>query len=174
MAAGFPTTVNPIIQNGLVPVFVDVTLPTYNVDVTQLEAALSPRTRAIMLAHTLGNPFDLAAVTAFARKHNLWLIEDCCDAVGSTYNGQHGRHIRRSGHHQFLSRSPHHYGRGRRGAHQPAAAAHARGIVPRLGPRLLVRSRQATTPAASASTGNLANCRTATTTSTRTRTSVTT
>ena len=91
VAAGFPTTVNPIIQNGLVPVFVDVTVPTYNVDVTQLEAALSPRTRAVMLAHTLGNPFDLDAVTAFAKKHDLWLIEDCCDAVGATYNGQQGR-----------------------------------------------------------------------------------
>jgi CDP-6-deoxy-D-xylo-4-hexulose-3-dehydrase len=89
VAAGFPTTVNPIIQNGLVPVFVDVTLPTYNVDVTQLEATLSPRTRAIILAHTLGNPFDLAAVTAFTRMHDLWLIEDCCDAAGSTYNGRH-------------------------------------------------------------------------------------
>ncbi len=88
VAAGFPTTVNPIIQNGLIPVFLDVTLPTYNVDVTQLEEALSPRTRAIMLAHTLGNPFDLAAVTAFARKHDLWLIEDCCDAIGSTYDGR--------------------------------------------------------------------------------------
>jgi CDP-6-deoxy-D-xylo-4-hexulose-3-dehydrase len=89
VAAGFPTTVNPIIQNGLVPVFVDVTLPTYNVDVSQLEAALSPRTRAIILAHTLGNPFDLAAITAFARRNNLWLIEDCCDAVGSRYDGRH-------------------------------------------------------------------------------------
>ena len=88
LAAGFPTTVNPIIQNGLVPVFVDVTVPTYNVDVTQLQAALSTRTRAVMLAHTLGNPFDVAAVTAFTRKHNLWLIEDCCDAVGSTYAGR--------------------------------------------------------------------------------------
>ena len=88
VAAGFPTTVNPILQNGLVPVFVDVTIPTYNVDVTRLEAALSPRTRAVILAHTLGNPFDLDAVTAFTRKHNLWLIEDCCDAVGSKYNGQ--------------------------------------------------------------------------------------
>lgn len=87
-AAGFPTTVNPILQNGLAPVFVDVTVPTYNVDVAQLEAALSDRTKAIILAHTLGNPFDLAAVTAFARKHNLWLIEDCCDAVGATYQGQ--------------------------------------------------------------------------------------
>jgi len=88
VAAGFPTTVNPILQNGLVPVFVDVTAPTYNVDVTQLEAALSSRTRAMIFAHTLGNPFDVAAVTAFARRHNLWLIEDCCDAVGSTWQGQ--------------------------------------------------------------------------------------
>jgi len=88
VAAGFPTTVNPIIQNGLVPVFVDVQLPTYNVDGAQLEAAVSERTKAIILAHTLGNPFDLDAVTAFANKHNLWLIEDCCDAVGSTYKGR--------------------------------------------------------------------------------------
>ncbi len=85
VAAGFPTTVNPIIQNRLVPVFVDVKLGTYNVDPSQLEAALSERTRAIILAHTLGNPFDLAAVTAFAQRHNLWLIEDCCDAVGARY-----------------------------------------------------------------------------------------
>jgi CDP-6-deoxy-D-xylo-4-hexulose-3-dehydrase len=88
VAAGFPTTVNPILQNGLVPVFVDVTVPTYNVDVNQLDAALSPRTRAMILAHTLGNPFDLEAVTKFARQHDLWLIEDCCDAVGSTYQGR--------------------------------------------------------------------------------------
>lgn len=88
VAAGFPTTVNPIIQNQLVPVFLDVDLPTYNIDVSQLEAALTNRTKAIMLAHTLGNPFDLATVSAFAKEHNLWLIEDCCDAVGSTYNGK--------------------------------------------------------------------------------------
>jgi CDP-6-deoxy-D-xylo-4-hexulose-3-dehydrase len=88
VAAGFPTTVNPVIQNGLVPVFVDVTVPTYNIDVSQLDAALSPRTRAIILAHTLGNPFDLDSVTAFAKKHGLWLIEDCCDAVGATYRGR--------------------------------------------------------------------------------------
>ena len=88
VAAGFPTTVNPIIQCGLTPTFVDVQIPTYNVDVAQLEAALSPRTRAIILAHTLGNPFDVEAVTTFARRHDLWLIEDCCDAVGSTYNGR--------------------------------------------------------------------------------------
>ena len=88
-AAGFPTTVNPILQHQLVPVFVDMSLPTYNVDVSQLEQARSDRTRAIVLAHTLGNPFDLAAVTAFARRHDLWLIEDCCDALGARYAGQH-------------------------------------------------------------------------------------
>jgi CDP-6-deoxy-D-xylo-4-hexulose-3-dehydrase len=88
VAAGFPTTVNPIIQNRLVPVFLDVTLPTFEVDVTQLEAALSPKTRAIMIAHTLGNVFDAEAVAAFARKHDLWLIEDCCDALGSTLRGR--------------------------------------------------------------------------------------
>jgi CDP-6-deoxy-D-xylo-4-hexulose-3-dehydrase len=87
-ATGFPTTVNPILQNGLVPVFVDVTLPTYNLDVSRLGQALSPSTRAIMAAHTLGNPFDLGAVTEFARKHDLWLIEDCCDALGATYRCQ--------------------------------------------------------------------------------------
>jgi CDP-4-dehydro-6-deoxyglucose reductase, E1 len=84
-AAGFPTTVNPIIQNRLVPVFVDVNEPTYNMDVSQLEAAMSPRVRGIMAAHTLGNPFNLDVVNAFAREHDLWLIEDCCDALGSTY-----------------------------------------------------------------------------------------
>ena len=89
VAAGFPTTINPILQNNLVPVFVDVEIPTYNVKVGELDEALSDRTRAIMLAHTLGNPFDLGSVTAFAKKHNLWLIEDCCDALGATYNGQH-------------------------------------------------------------------------------------
>ena len=88
VAAGFPTTVNPIFQNRLVPVFVDVVLPTYEIDVTKLEAARSEKTRAVMIAHTLGNVFDLGAVTAFCRKHNLWLIEDCCDALGSTYKGQ--------------------------------------------------------------------------------------
>jgi CDP-4-dehydro-6-deoxyglucose reductase, E1 len=88
VAAGFPTTVNPIIQNRLVPVFLDVELGTYNVDVSMLEAALSSRTKALIFAHTLGNPFNVGAVAEFARKHNLWLIEDCCDALGSTFNGQ--------------------------------------------------------------------------------------
>ena len=88
VASGFPTTLNPAVQHGLVPVFLDVHVPTYNVDVTLLEEALSPKTKAIMIAHTLGNPFDLGTITAFARKHNLWLIEDCCDAVGATYDGR--------------------------------------------------------------------------------------
>lgn len=88
VAAGFPTTVNPIFQNQLVPVFLDSNLPTYGVDVSQLEAALSPRTKAIAIAHTLGNPFDLEAVMDFAQKHDLWLFEDNCDAVGSLYKGQ--------------------------------------------------------------------------------------
>jgi len=88
LAAGFPTTINPILQNGLAPVFIDVTVPTYNADVSQLECALSPRTRAIFFAHTLGNPYDLGAVTGFARRHDLWLIEDCCDAVGARYGGR--------------------------------------------------------------------------------------
>ena len=85
VACGFPTTVTPIIQYGAVPVFVDVTIPQYNIDVTKLEEALSPKTKAVMVAHTLGNPFDLEAVVAFCKKHNLWLIEDNCDALGSTY-----------------------------------------------------------------------------------------
>jgi CDP-6-deoxy-D-xylo-4-hexulose-3-dehydrase len=85
VAAGFPTTVNPILQNRLVPVFCDVGIPSYNIDVSQLEDALSPRTRAVMLAHTLGQPFDLQAVADFCKAHNLFLIEDCCDAVGAKY-----------------------------------------------------------------------------------------
>ena len=85
VACGFPTTVTPILQYGAVPVFVDVTVPQYNIDVTKLEAALSPKTKAVMIAHTLGNPFDLAAVKAFCEKHGLWLVEDNCDALGSRY-----------------------------------------------------------------------------------------
>ncbi len=88
VAAGFPTTVAPLVQHGLVPVFVDVELPTYNLDVSRLEAARSPRTRAVMVAHTLGNPFDLGAVRAFCDRHRLWLVEDNCDAAGSVYQGR--------------------------------------------------------------------------------------
>lgn len=85
VACGFPTTVAPILQYGAVPVFVDVTVPQYNIDASRLEEALSPRTKAVMIAHTLGNPFDLKTVRAFCKKHNLWLVEDNCDALGSQY-----------------------------------------------------------------------------------------
>ncbi|WEY39436.1 lipopolysaccharide biosynthesis protein RfbH [Paraburkholderia sp. SUR17] len=88
VAAGFPTTVNPILQFGAVPVFVDVELGTYNIDASKIEAAISPKTKAIMLAHTLGNPYNLEIITALCKKHNLWLIEDCCDALGATYDGK--------------------------------------------------------------------------------------
>ena len=88
VAAGFPTTVNPIFQNGLVPVFVDVELPSYGIDISQLEAARSARTRAIIVAHALGNPYDVEAVAAFAKQHDLFLVEDCCDAVGATFDGR--------------------------------------------------------------------------------------
>ena len=88
VAAGFPTTVNPILQFGAVPVFVDIDLATHNIDPTLIEAAIGPKTKAIMLAHSLGNPFNLDVVTALCKKHGLWLVEDCCDALGSTYDGK--------------------------------------------------------------------------------------
>ncbi len=89
VATGFPTTVNPSLQYGLVPVFVDVDIPTYNIKPEMIEAAVTDRTRAIMIAHTLGNPFDLAEVMRVAEKYDLWVVEDCCDALGATYDGQH-------------------------------------------------------------------------------------
>lgn len=85
LACGFPTTVAPVVQYGAVPVFVDITIPSYNIDIRQLESALSPRTKAVMIAHTLGNPFDLAAVKGFCERHQLWLIEDNCDALGAEF-----------------------------------------------------------------------------------------
>jgi len=88
VAAGFPATVTPILQYGLTPVFVDVTIPTYNIDISMLQKAITPKTRCIFLAHTLGNPFDIDSVIKFAKEHNLWVIEDNCDAFGSTYKGE--------------------------------------------------------------------------------------
>lgn len=85
VAAGFPTTISPIMQYGAIPVFVDMSIPEYNIDVTQLETALSPKTKAVMLAHSLGNPFNLQVIVDFCRKHNLWLVEDNCDALGTEY-----------------------------------------------------------------------------------------
>jgi CDP-6-deoxy-D-xylo-4-hexulose-3-dehydrase len=105
-AAGFPTTINPILQNGLVPVFVDSSLPTYNPSLDAIRAALGPRTRAIMLAHALGNPFEAAALRELADRHGLWLVEDCCDAFGSTYQG---RNVGCFGHVGTLSFYPAHH-----------------------------------------------------------------
>ena len=174
VAAGFPTTVNPIVQNGLVPVFVDVTLPTYNIDVSQLDAALSDRTRAIMVAHTLGNPFDVEAVKAFADAHGLWLVEDCCDAVGSTVDG---RHVGTFGDLATTSFYPAHHitmGEGGVRAHEPPAAEQAGRVVPRLGTRLLVRARSCGHVRQALRVAARRPARAATTTSTRTRTSATT
>ncbi len=89
VAAGFPTTVNPIIQNNLIPVFVDVTIPEYSPNVDDVKEAITDKTKAIMIAHTLGNPFPIVEIVEIAKKHNLWVIEDCCDALGSTVNGKH-------------------------------------------------------------------------------------
>lgn len=89
VAASFPTTVNPWTLYGAIPVFVDVDIPTYNIDVSRIEAAITPKTKAIMVAHTMGNPFDAAAVAAICKKHNLWMVEDCCDALGATIHGKH-------------------------------------------------------------------------------------
>ncbi len=114
VAAGFPTTVAPVVQFGAVPVFVDVVLGTYNVDVRQLEAALSPRTKAVMLAHTLGNPFDVDAVTAFCERNGLWLIEDNCDALGSEYRGRRTGSFGHIGTSSFYP--PHHMTMGEGGA----------------------------------------------------------
>lgn len=116
VAAGFPTTVNPVIQYGAVPVFIDITVEdgTYNIDVSRLEAARSDKTKAVMIAHTLGNPFDLEAVSAFCKKHNLWLVEDNCDALGSTYNGKFTGTIGDIGTSSFYP--PHHLTMGEGGA----------------------------------------------------------
>jgi CDP-6-deoxy-D-xylo-4-hexulose-3-dehydrase len=138
VAAGFPTTVNPILQFGAVPVFVDVEIPTYNIDAAKVEAAISPKTRAIMLAHTLGNPYDLDVITALCRKYNLWLIEDCCDALGSTYAG---RLVGSFGDIGTLSFYPaHHITMGEGGAvFTNDFDLRNRGQFPRLGPATAIR-----------------------------------
>lgn len=89
VAASFPTTVNPWCLYGVIPVFIDVDIPTYNIDVSRIEDAITPKTKAIMIAHTLGNPFDVEAVSALSKKYGLWLVEDCCDALGARFNGKH-------------------------------------------------------------------------------------
>ena len=105
VACGFPTTINPIIQAGCVPVFVDINT-TLNIDTKNLDAAVTPKTKAVMIAHTLGNPFNMEEIRALCDRHNLWLIEDCCDALGATYNGQH---VGTFGHMGTLSFYPAHH-----------------------------------------------------------------
>ncbi len=174
VAAGFPTTVNPILQFGAVPVFVDVQLGTYNIDPAKIEAAITPKTKAIMLAHTLGNPYDLDVVTALAKKHNLWLIEDCCDALGSTYDG---KLVGTFGDIGTLSFYPaHHITMGEGGAvftNNDRAASRSSNRSATGGATAIARPAR-TTPAASASAGSWATCPRATTTSTPIRTSATT
>lgn len=114
VAAGFPTTVNPIIQQGLIPVFVDCEIGTYNIDVKQIEAAISPKTKAIFLAHTLGNMFDMDAIMDICQKHNLWLIEDSCDALGAEWNGKKAGTIGHIGTYSFYP--AHHMTMGEGGA----------------------------------------------------------
>ncbi len=140
VAAGFPTTVAPVIQYGAVPVFIDMTIPQYNLDVSMLEKALSGKTKAVMAAHTLGNPFDLKAVKAFCLKHGLWLIEDNCDALGSKYTidgvEKFTGTIGDIGTSSFYP--PHHMtmGRRRRGVYRRPAASQAHPFLPGLGTRL--------------------------------------
>lgn len=173
VAAGFPTTVNPILQNGAVPVFVDVQLGTYNIDVALIEAAISPRTKAIMLAHTLGNPYNLEAVQALCRKHGLWLVEDCCDALGSTYDG---RLVGTFGDIGTLSFYPaHHITMGEGGAVFTNDDELARIVTSfRDWGGTAIAGPARTTPAESGMAGNWAICPQAMTTSTRIRMSATT
>jgi CDP-6-deoxy-D-xylo-4-hexulose-3-dehydrase len=110
VAAGFPTTVNPILQNGAVPVFVDVDLPRTTSTPAQIEAAIGPKTKAIMLAHTLGNPFNLDVVTACARSTACGWSKTAATRWAATYRGQHGRHLWRHRHAELLPRAPHHHG----------------------------------------------------------------
>ena len=145
VACGFPTTVTPVLNYGAVPVFTDVTVPQYNIDVTKLEAALSPKTKAVMIAHTLGNPFDLKAVKAFCDRHHLWLVEDNCDALGTKYtiDGE-TRYTGTWGDLGTSSAPPYDHGRRRRGLYQRSETAPADSFLPGLGPglRLSQRPRQ--------------------------------
>ncbi len=138
VAAGFPTTVAPIVQNGCIPVFVDVRTDTANVMVERLYDAISPKTRAVMIAHTLGNPFDLDGVLDLVKTHDLYLVEDNCDALGATYRRQKDRNLWPFRHAELLSAPPSHDGRRRRRPHRQRPAEADRRVVPRLGPRLLV------------------------------------
>ena len=140
MAAGFPTTVNPAVQYGLVPVFVDVDIPTYNIQADKIEAAITEKTAAIMVAHTLGNPFNLAEVMRIAQEARPVGDRGLLRRAGVALPRADGGNVRRYRDAELLSGAPHHDGRGRRGVLQRQPAEGAGGVVPRLGTRLLVRS----------------------------------
>ena len=142
VAAGFPTTVNPIIQNRAVPVFVDVELATYLPTLAAIEAAITPKTKAVMIAHTMGVPFDAKAVAEICRQRGLWLVEDCCDALGTRLHGRPVGTFGDFGHGVVLPGAPDHDGRGRGRAGRGRAAGADRPLVPRLGPRLLLQRRR--------------------------------
>ena len=174
VAAGFPTTVAPILQNNLVPVFVDVNLGDYTAIPNSLREAVGPRTRAIMMAHTLGVPFDLDAVGALPHRHDLWVIEDNCDALGSRYRG---RLTGTFGHLATMSFYPAHHitmGEGGCVVTERRAAGADRALVSATGAATATAPAARTTPAARGSASSSARCRTASTTSTSTATSATT
>ena len=174
LRVGFPTTVTPVYQHGLVPVYVDVDLKTYNVDANALADAVGPKTKAIMLAHTLGNPFDLGAISELCERHGLWLVEDTCDAVGATYGGKPVGSFGSRRDRQLLPRSPRDDGRGRLRARLGARSSSASSSRCATGAATAGARRASRTPAAGASAGSSATSPTATTTSTSTRTSGTT
>ena len=177
VAAGFPTTVTPMIQYGAVPVFVDVTIPQYNIDVNCLEKALSEKTKAVMLAHTLGNPFDLAAVRDFCSRHSLWLIEDNCDALGSRYELDNTMHFTGTvgdiGTSSFYP--PHHMTMGEGGAVYTRTRCCTASSAPcGTGGATACAPPAWTISAATALTDSTGSCRRATTTNMSTPTSATT
>ena len=141
-AVTFPTTLSPIVQNRLVPVFVDVELGTYNIDPARIEGAIGPRTRALFIPHTLGNPADLDVLSDVAKRHNLWLLEDGCDALGAEWRGKAVGTFGAMSSISFYPCAPYHHRRRRRHRRQPLAVAPDRPFNARLGARLLVRSRQ--------------------------------
>ena len=173
VAAGFPTTVNPILQFGAVPVFVDVDRLTHNIDAAKIEAAIGPKTKAIMLAHSLGNPFNLDVVTALCKKYNLWLVEDCCDALGTTYRGQM---VGTFGDIATLSFYPAHHITMAKAVRSLPTMTNSRPL-PRAfvtGAATVIASPAKTTPAANAFASSWARYPTVTTTSTPTATWATT
>ena len=174
VAAGFPTTVNPIIQNRAVPVFIDVELATYVPTVEAVAAAVTPRTKAVMIAHTMGIPFDAAAVRDLCRKRGLWLVEDCCDALGDKVGRATARHVRRPRLLLLLSGASNHPRRRRGRRHRRRAVGPRSPARSATGAATAIAAAAKTTPAASDSASSSARCPTGTTTSTSIRTSATT